>query len=166
MVAALPSVACGEAECAELRTMLADVRESGVEEALTGNLGEALEKEIAATAAQVRALGGAGFISAALSPELSLEQIRAMAKPMDTELVIYGRLPAMISETCLIKASSGRCTCTTPGQMAESIFHGYYSCFCTSFVQDDYSTSGKQAFFTVSQFIPTFIPSHVGINVF
>lgn len=54
----------------------------------------------------------------------------------------------------------------TPGQMAESIFHGYYSCFCTSFVQDDYSTSGKQAFFTVSQFIPTFIPSHVGINVF
>ena len=41
---------------------------------------------------------------------------------MDTELVIYGRLPAMISETCLIKESAGRCSCTTPAQMADT--HG------------------------------------------
>ena len=134
VVAALPSVACGEAECAELRNMLADVRESGVEEALTGNLGLALianqegftlrgDLDLAVmNDYALRALGGAGFISAALSPELSLEQIRAMAKPMDTELVIYGRLPAMISETCLIKESAGRCSCSTPAQMADT--HG------------------------------------------
>ena len=134
VVAALPSVACGEQECSELRAMLAKVRESGVEEALTGNLGLALiasqegfslrgDLDLAVmNDYALGALSGAGFISAVLSPELSLPQIRAMRKPMDTELVIYGRLPAMISETCLIKESAGRCSCTTPAQMADT--HG------------------------------------------
>ena len=36
--------------------------------------------------------------------------------------MIYGRLPAMISETCIIKESAGRCSCTTPAQMADT--HG------------------------------------------
>ena len=42
VAAALPAVACGEEECGDLRRMLAEVRESGVAEALTGNLGLAL----------------------------------------------------------------------------------------------------------------------------
>ena len=134
VVAALPSVACGEEECAELRAMLAEVRERGVEEALTGNLGLALianqegftlrgDLDLAVTNAYaLRSLGASGFISATLSPELSLAQIRAMPKPVSTEMVIYGRLPAMISETCLIKESAGRCSCTIPAQMADT--HG------------------------------------------
>ena len=134
VAAALPSVACGAEECRDLRTMLADVRENGVAEALTGNLGLALianqegftlraDLDLAVmNDYALRALGASGFISATLSPELSLDQIRALNKPMDTELVIYGRLPAMISETCLIKESAGRCSCTTPAQMADT--HG------------------------------------------
>ena len=134
VVAALPSVACGEEECAELRTMLSEVRESGVNEALTGNLGLALiasqedyalrgDLDLAVmNSYALRALGVSGFISATLSPELSLAQIAAMSKPIPAEAVIYGRLPAMISETCLIKESAGRCSCTTPAQMADT--HG------------------------------------------
>ena len=134
VVAVLPSVACGDGECTELRTMLAQVRESGVEEVLTGNLGLALIASQEGFALRgdldlgvmngyaLRVLGGAGFMSATLSPELSLEQIRAMSKPINTEMVVYGRLPAMVSETCLIKESAGRCSCTTPAQMADT--HG------------------------------------------
>ena len=39
---------------------------------------------------------------------------------MDTELVVYGRLSAMVSETCLIKESAGRCVCSAPGQMTDT----------------------------------------------
>ena len=39
-----------------------------------------------------------------------LEQIRAMAKPMDTELVIYGRLPGLKFErTGTLGKGAGRC---------------------------------------------------------
>ena len=134
VVAALPSVCCGDEEEQELRAMLSVVRENGVAEALTGNLGLALianqegftlrgDLDLAVmNAYALQTLASSGFISAAVSPELSLAQIRELAKPLDTEMVVYGRLPAMISETCLIKESAGRCSCTTPAQMADT--HG------------------------------------------
>ena len=134
VAAALPQVACGEAEIAEMRGMLAAVRENGVDQALTGNLGLALiasqegfdlrgDLDLAVTNAwTLQSLSAAGFLSAAVSPELTLDQIAELTKPMDTEMVVYGRLPAMISETCLIKESAGRCACTTPAQMADA--HG------------------------------------------
>ena len=132
IVAVLPAVACGQKEEDELRSLIARVRDSGVERALTGNLGLALlagdegmklrgDLDLAVTNAYaLQSLAAAGFLSVCLSPELTLAQIRYMPKAVDTELVIYGRLPVMISQTCLIKASSGRCTCTTPGQMADT----------------------------------------------
>ena len=132
IVAALPSVCCGETEAAELRTMLAAVREQGVEQALTGNLGLALianqegfelrgDLDLAVmNAFALDVLSRAGFLSAVLSPELSLAQIRDLPKPMDTELVVYGRLPVMVSETCLLKESAGRCVCSAPGQMTDT----------------------------------------------
>ncbi len=61
----------------------------------------------------------AGFLSATASFELRLAQIRAMAKPLDTELIVYGRLPVMISDQCIIKESAGRCNCQQPAQMAD-----------------------------------------------
>lgn len=134
IVAALPSVVCGEAEEKELRAMLSRVREKGVERVLAGNLGLAMmagqegfrvrgDLDLAVTNAYaLQSLGRAGFLSAALSPELTLAQVRDMPKPLDAELIIYGRLPVMVTETCLIKASAGRCACTTPGQMADN--HG------------------------------------------
>jgi putative protease len=134
IVAALPAAACGDSEERELRSMLAKVREQGVEQALTGNLGLALmasqegfdlrgDMDLAVmNAYALEALSKAGFLSVTLSPELNLEQIRSMPKCADTELVVYGRLSAMVTETCLIKESAGRCACTTPGQMSDT--HG------------------------------------------
>ena len=131
-VAMLPSVVSGPEEEERLRALLARAAEAGVTRALTGNLGLAVlagqegmklrgDLDLAVTNAYaLQSLAAAGFLSVCLSPELTLEQIRYMAKPVDTELVIYGRLPVMVSETCLIKASAGRCTCTTPGQMADT----------------------------------------------
>ena len=134
IAAALPSVVCGPREEAELRDMLSAVAEEGVDSALTGNLGLALmasqegfslrgDLDLAMmNAYALQSLSRAGFLSAVLSPELSLGQIRELPKPIDTELVIYGRLSAMVTETCILKESAGRCTCTTPGQMADT--HG------------------------------------------
>lgn len=64
-------------------------------------------------------LAQAGFLSATASFELRLAQIKALAKPLDTEIIIYGRLPLMVSDQCVMHASAGRCTCQTPGQLAD-----------------------------------------------
>ncbi len=134
IVAALPETACGEKEEQELRNMLSAVRERGVDQVLAGSLGLALmadqegfalrgDVDLAVmNAYSLDVLARVGFLSAVLSPELTLEQIRALPKPMDTELVVYGRLSAMVTETCLIKESAGRCACSTPGQMTDT--HG------------------------------------------
>ena len=60
-----------------------------------------------------------GFLSATASFELRIAQVKDMAKPLDTELIIYGRLPLMVSDQCIIKESAGRCACQTPAQMAD-----------------------------------------------
>jgi len=52
-----------------------------------------------------------GLKSTALSFELSLNEIRELSKPIDTELIVYGRLPLMLTENCIIRSSSGACTC-------------------------------------------------------
>ena len=61
----------------------------------------------------------AGFISATASFELRLAQIKYLAKRLDTEIIIYGRLPLMVSEQCIIRHSAGRCNCQTPVQMSD-----------------------------------------------
>ena len=134
IVAALPSVAFGEKEESELRALLAKVHEGGVTQALTGNLGLAMmagqegfrirgDFDLAVmNGYTLSGMASAGFLSAMLSPELTFADIRALPKCMDTELAVYGRLPVMVTQTCLLKASAGRCTCTTPGQMADT--HG------------------------------------------
>ena len=64
-------------------------------------------------------LSQAGFLSATASFELRLAQIKDLAKPLDTEMIIYGRLPLMVSDQCIIRHSAGRCNCQTPAQMAD-----------------------------------------------
>ena len=48
-----------------------------------------------------------GLNSACLSFELRGAQIRDMAKPLPAEAVVYGRLPLMIMENCLVKNKTG-----------------------------------------------------------
>ncbi|MBQ4651309.1 MAG: U32 family peptidase, partial [Oscillospiraceae bacterium] len=45
--------------------------------------------------------------------------IRDMAKPLNTEIIVYGRLPLMVSDQCIMHESAGRCTCQTPGQLSD-----------------------------------------------
>ena len=134
IVAALPLAAFGETEENTLRSMLAKVHDAGITQALTGNLGLAMmagqegfrirgDFDLAVmNGYTLSAMASAGFLSAMLSPELTFADIREMPKCMDAELAVYGRLPVMATQTCLLKASAGRCTCTTPGQLADT--HG------------------------------------------
>ena len=134
VVAELPAMLCGEDEEAALLSLIQRVRVLGVEEALCGNLGIARFARQAGlrvrgdmalnvtNAYTMETLAERGFLSAAVSPELTLRQVKDLPKIMDTELVAYGRLPVMITPKCLLKTSAGRCTCTTPGQMADT--HG------------------------------------------
>ena len=61
-----------------------------------------------------------GFLSATVSDQLSLGQVRALRKSMPCEFVIYGRETAMVTNDCLIKQSAGRCACGTPTQLADT----------------------------------------------
>ena len=54
-----------------------------------------------------------GLESACLSFELRFSQIRDMRKPLPSESIVYGRLPLMITENCLIQNSVG-CRCGQP----------------------------------------------------
>ena len=103
----------------------------GVNEALVGNLGHAMLAK--SVGMQVRGDFGlnvfnsltmemikqAGFLSATASFELRIAQIRDLSKTIDTEMIVYGRLPLMVSDQCVIRHSSGRCTCSAPAQMAD-----------------------------------------------
>lgn len=52
-----------------------------------------------------------GLASATISFELKSQRIRDLKKPLDTELYIYGRMPLMIMENCIIKNRTGKCAC-------------------------------------------------------
>jgi len=52
-----------------------------------------------------------GLVSATLSFELPFKEIRQLSMPIDTELITYGRLPFMITESCIVRNSTDACTC-------------------------------------------------------
>ncbi len=52
-----------------------------------------------------------GMVSATASFELTHPQLRDLAKPLPTEMIVYGRLPLMLTENCLIKNRTGACNC-------------------------------------------------------
>lgn len=129
-VAVMPRVITDD-QSREVYAALEKLFDYGVNEALTGNLGHVFIARQAGMKVRgdfglnafnsytLRVLQDAGFISATASFELRLAQIKAMAKPVDTELIIYGRLPLMVSDQCIIRKSAGRCNCQTPGQLSD-----------------------------------------------
>jgi len=50
--------------------------------------------------------------SAMLSFEMTLPQIRDISKLAPAEMLVYGRLPLMVTENCIMKNRSGQCVCT------------------------------------------------------
>ena len=129
-VAVLPRVIPDD-ETEEIYRALEKLQAAGVNQALVGNLGHvALAKQAGMevrgdfglnvfNSQTLDVLKAAGFLSATASFELRLSQIRDMLKPLDTEMIIYGRLPVMVSDQCVIRQSAGKCNCQTPTQMSD-----------------------------------------------
>ena len=118
----LPRVAW-DREMKQLREDLERARDMGAAEALVGNLGMiGPARELGYTlrgdyglhvfnAQTLKELKRLGFASATASFELKLAQIRDLSKAIPLEGVVYGRLPLMITENCIIKNRTGQCTC-------------------------------------------------------
>ena len=55
------------------------------------------------------------FASATLSFEMTMPQIRDVSKSVPCEILVYGRLPLMVTENCLYFNRTGECTCHRGG---------------------------------------------------
>ena len=129
-VAVLPRVIVDDEAEAVFRA-LEKLKALGVTEALVGNLGHVAIARKAGLSVRgdfglnvfntqtLEVLRQAEFLSATVSFELRLSQIRDLRKPLDTEMIIYGRLPVMVSDQCIIRQSAGKCNCQIPGQLSD-----------------------------------------------
>lgn len=131
LVRAYPDIAFGvvfprvawDREQAALREQLAALREVGVTQALLGHIGQlGLARELGfvprgdfglgltndETAEELARLG---FVSATASFECRLSQVRDLSKALDTSLLVYGRLPLMLTENCILKNRGKGCHC-------------------------------------------------------
>ncbi len=112
-----------DGEIAPLQQSLLSVKAMGVREVLIGNIGLV----IPVRECGMRARGDFGLNlynsqavnfardlqlrSACLSFEMTLPQIRDVSKGVPCEILTYGRLPLMVTENCLIRGRTGKCTC-------------------------------------------------------
>ena len=124
LAAILPRVIWNSEENGVLSALDSAVR-IGVRRVLAGNLGQvALARsknlEIAGdfglnvfNSATMNALRQLGLTTVTASFEAMLPQLRDLSKPLPTELLIYGRLPLMLTENCLLKNRAGDCACET-----------------------------------------------------
>ena len=122
VVATLPRV-IHDHERKDVSEMLSRALDYGITEALVGNIGHIQFARSHGMSVRgdygfnvfnsetLSVLKNLGLKSATLSFELNLSDVRDLSKPIDTELIVYGRLPLMITETCIVKNSTGACTC-------------------------------------------------------
>lgn len=130
VAASLPRV-CFDRELPQLAQCLEQAKSLGVTQALVGNLGMAevaleqgfelrgdfgLQVFNSQTEKEYKRLG---FRSLTASFELRLAQIRDLSKAVDTEMIVYGRLPLMITENCVVKNQYGRCVCDNVNQLID-----------------------------------------------
>ena len=130
VVAVLPRVITDD-QAEDMHAMLARAAENGVQEALVGKMGQIFFARRAGMRVRgdfglnvfnsftEEVLQQAGLVSATASFELRVAQIRDLAKSIDTEMIVYGRLPCMITEQCIIRNSAGRCNCSVPNNLAD-----------------------------------------------
>ncbi len=110
-------------ELPQIRELLDLAYQAGIRTALVGNLGQI--EPVRARGFQIRgdfglnltnsrsmaAVQRLGLESATASFELTLPQLRDLSKTVPTELLVYGRMPLMVTENCIIKNRDGRCSC-------------------------------------------------------
>ena len=124
LAAILPRV-IWSGELVPIARQLRTVYDMGVRQVLAGNLGPLHIARAAGFAVRgdfglnivnsraMRYLREQGLDSQLLSFELTLPQIRDISKAVPAEVLIYGRLPLMLMENCVIKNRTGTCTCQT-----------------------------------------------------
>jgi len=107
----------------KIAAVLSKAKRLGVDNALVGNIGHIqFAKKHGMTvrgdfgfnvynSEMLYVLQKLGLKSATLSFELPLGELRELSKPIDTELITYGRLPLMITENCIVRNSTDACTC-------------------------------------------------------
>ena len=129
-VAVLPRVITDN-QVREVLSALEKVKNCGVNEVLAGNIGHIIYAKNAGfevrgdfglnvfNSYSLDVLKNTGLLSATASFELRISQIRDLCKSINTEMIIYGRLPLMVSDQCVIRESAGRCACQTPAQMSD-----------------------------------------------
>ena len=119
---ALPRIVHDD-ELEGLKQELRHARSIGIREALVGNLG--LLIPVRECGLRIRGDFGLNIFnsravdmcrqmeltSATLSFEMTLPQIRDISKSVDTELLVYGRMPLMVTENCIMKNRTGSCVC-------------------------------------------------------
>ena len=120
--ASLPRIV-HDKELAAIRQELTLLRSVGVDSALVGNLGLLIPVRECGMAIRgdfglnlynsvaVHTAKDWELLSATLSFEMTLPQIRDVSKALPCELLVYGRLPLMITENCLMKGKTGVCSC-------------------------------------------------------
>ncbi len=119
-------------ELPRLKEDLMLLRDNGIREVLAGNLGLLLPAREARlgirgdfglnlyNSGAVNLMRDIDLLSATLSFEMTLPQIRDVSKAVPCEIFAYGRLPLMITENCLIRGRTGSCTCNlTTGKLVD-----------------------------------------------
>ena len=120
--AVLPRVVHDD-ELPRLISRLHTVRSLGIRDALVGNIGLMIPAKEAGfrlrgdfglnifNSASANVCRDLKLASATVSFEMTLPQIRDLSKAVNMEMIVYGRLPLMITEHCLIKNKTGECGC-------------------------------------------------------
>jgi len=129
--AVLPRIAWDSEEQA-LIANLTTVRALGVRSVLVGNLGQiSLAK---AAGFEIRGDFGLNVFnsrsmdylrqqdlrSVLCSFEMTIPQIRDLSKSVPVEMMVYGRLPLMLTENCIIRNRTGGCSCSgSPAKLVD-----------------------------------------------
>ena len=131
LAAILPRV-IWSGENARIAEQLKELYLMGVRQLLVGNLGQIRIAKGLGFAARgdfglnifnslaVNHLRKVGLDSQLLSFELTMPQLRDISKAVPTEVLIYGRLPLMLTENCITKNRTGVCGCeSSPVRLAD-----------------------------------------------
>ena len=120
--AVLPRIA-HDTDLPRLRDMMLTVKTSGVKQVLAGNLGLLVPAQDCGmdirgdfglnlfNSGSMSTTRQMELLSATLSFEMTLPQIRDVSKAVPTEILAYGRLPLMVTENCLFRGRTGQCVC-------------------------------------------------------
>ena len=124
VAAVLPRIV-HDGELPKIQHDMAVLHDMGIRDVLVGNIGLLIPARDAKmrihgdfglnifNSASMNVLRDLQLASATLSFEMTLPQIRDVSKGVNAELIVYGRLPLMVTEHCLMKNRTGECSCHT-----------------------------------------------------